>query len=754
MPPNQRGGAKDHLKETKYIPDVGNADEMMDKVSFYFISCHGENDMESLMIVPENTFLIFVGSSGFTVLGRTAKFIDDAGVKNGDKLLCPDFSDGLTKDQKMANYRADLFRNFFEGKYDMFRQYPGMQIFCPGDLVQNNNIQFHTESKYNTMIFSGVYEFPVSKDETLGIFNKHHYDSPLKDKFNYIIAHLDTDPRLREAFDGAAVKAEYAPVFEEALKIPDIKKRIVEAQDAILRKGFMFGLVSEVMPALFKNHKALDEYFNRVCYTQPGNVLITQGISANPPKETTLSRILHTVKTRKPYRFFVFGGCRGPSTYFSPLPPSLPNACVPFMSHRTLGKNIHPLIRHSRRLSFSAKETARDVCAIGKAPPFNLGPIKELLSDTAAFAKAKADMAEYEVFLAVLNEKRKSYEQVYEPFEFLLRALQFVFDFSVAPIQYKPYISQNLLGNIANTLLEPSLFLAGKEPKYAESRVFFGKLMKLLRNIFGKFMMDVREEYGENVEAPEGPYIGQLIAKAAGVSPVSYLAAVASSIDPHELVKAEDDFYRELDSERAVAIIEARNKRAFSLFQSKYEPKLREKFKPLKEVVLESRAFFAALESELQKGARSNVRPEQTLERERRHLGYLKTGTIGDFKTSKNFIPYHDNIEHVWEYEDEIMSIPGLIRVIPSIQAILAPYRKLCDEMKKQIRLYAQFKRMYERRVGELELQIQENLEQRASRPHSKGRTGRRSGSRSSSRISSKPRGGGWTRRGIMKFTN
>ena len=99
----QRGGDSDHLNGSGYTPDITNKDEMLEKMSFFYVSCHGGTKLDTLTIIPDDTFLIFTGSSGYYVYTTVKRSHERKGRMNMDLLLSDSFHVGATPEEKLAN---------------------------------------------------------------------------------------------------------------------------------------------------------------------------------------------------------------------------------------------------------------------------------------------------------------------------------------------------------------------------------------------------------------------------------------------------------------------------------------------------------------------------------------------------------------------------------------------------------------------------------------------------------------------------
>ena len=117
----QRGGARDHLLGTEYIPDITNVDEMVDKVDFFTSISHSDTDVNKLIIIPENTFVVYTGSAGFTTYVGSKIKMTSLGTMNFYKLLNPSSFRAGTPAENLRAYHNALFRNFFQGNYDLYR---------------------------------------------------------------------------------------------------------------------------------------------------------------------------------------------------------------------------------------------------------------------------------------------------------------------------------------------------------------------------------------------------------------------------------------------------------------------------------------------------------------------------------------------------------------------------------------------------------------------------------------------------------
>jgi hypothetical protein len=378
----QTGGA---LKKIGSLTPTITSPETMDaQCQFELLFAHGSTMMNQLMIVPKDTFLLFLGPSGY--YNYPSKL-------NMALVLTNTF-------QRIDAYYKNMYDNFFS-KEDVRAEspaypYPSSQIYTPGDIIHDVGLSFYSGHDQNVVFFYGVHTLPITEtpleangsiadpltNHTMFLKSTHYVSYVL-----YLVAKGKIDETLLNTFQ---VKPEVKDMFDRLVALSTYNA---------IENG-----LATLNPTTEEDIYALAYWFNK-----PVNVMkavITPYEQSHPNNQykftgkdrTILSTVLKdypntVIGSPKQYRFIMIQACRGPDvelgTFHNPsysswnlyrnLPPS----------HLTLASAPQKL---ARRMSFSAKQPA-EVCPVGVgAPPMNLASVKKAMEDIAPHIKEYTDV--------------------------------------------------------------------------------------------------------------------------------------------------------------------------------------------------------------------------------------------------------------------------------------------------------------------------------------------------------------------------
>ena len=378
----QTGGA---LKKIGSLtPTITSPETMAEQCQFQLLFAHGSTIMNQLMIVPKDTFLLFLGPSGY--YNYPAKM-------NKALVLANMF-------RTIDAYYKNMYDNFFS-KEDVRAErpaypYPSSQIYTPGDIIHDINLSFYSDHKQKVVFFYGYHTLPIT-------------ETPLE--ANDSIA----DPLTNHTM--LLKSTQYVPyvlyliakgnIGETLLNTFQLKPEVKDEFDRLVT-GSTFNAIDNGLTTLNQTKKE-DIYELDYWFTNPDNVMkavITPYEQSHPNNQynftrkvrTNLSTVLQEypnteIGSPKQYRFIMIQACRGPDvelgTFHNPsysnwnryrnLPPSqLTLASVPQ--------------KLARRMSFSAKQSA-EVCPLGVgAPPMNLASVKKAMEDIAPHIKEYTDV--------------------------------------------------------------------------------------------------------------------------------------------------------------------------------------------------------------------------------------------------------------------------------------------------------------------------------------------------------------------------
>lgn len=325
-----KGGGKQYIGEL--TPEI-TSPALLDKNSdILYVSAHGSTNLQSWMIVPENTFVVFIGFSGFTT-----------GVIHN--------AEWMFSNTSREQYFKTLYDTYISpGENAKTRTYGSQHVYIPGDLLPDTFLSFDSEGQ--NYWAKGVFECPVRDPKMFDVTAPEN---------NYIFklaefVKANNTPEVRNIIKQAS------PFFSEhwtrfvalsrenkleILKMVPIKR---ELYGWFIKPDVLYTLTNKV----FKEHP--DTLFNT---------------------DTHLSTLLKepSMHPLKSYRFIIVSSCRPPinfiqdhSMFKSPYHQMKPVLGV--ADPRNLVSVNNTRRRLARRASFSGKPT-EEVCATRDDPPMN-----------------------------------------------------------------------------------------------------------------------------------------------------------------------------------------------------------------------------------------------------------------------------------------------------------------------------------------------------------------------------------------------
>lgn len=346
MPPRrqktlrQRGGSKRWID----LPGVTNVDSMMRHVDIQYVMAHGSNEPDRFFVVPENTFVYYIGKSGYvTTMGSS---------------------------RKIAAYNLQtLYETFFTDKEPKYTNtYPDAHVYVPGDILPMSEFTFEHASKEmpETTVPMGVYRKPFSAElETyltnLGVVAAiHFYDVETMARLYPPIRSLE----FRDDLETPVKDAPAVPKTRHELYIDFVSQN---DPDPIVHQSLRYAYIKHISamygihhmellkPAFwFKNPQVMSGYITAKQFHIDGNLLLPehQGYLTHP---VHLDTLIAAVPSDKPYRLLVLAACRGPTADISRRPN---------------------LVKLAQRLSSASKEEAiQCVTSERRNPVFNLSAV-------------------------------------------------------------------------------------------------------------------------------------------------------------------------------------------------------------------------------------------------------------------------------------------------------------------------------------------------------------------------------------------
>lgn len=339
----QRGGSKRWI----HLPEVTNVDSMLEHVDIQYVMGHGETTPYLFFVVPENTFVYYVGPSGFV--------------------------DKMGSTLKLASFTPQkIYENFFtpnEPKY--LESYPGAHVYVPGDILPLSRITFrHFVREFAAgSVPMGVYRKPFTAEVEsyfgrYGIVTVLHYSDvdtmariyppvrgvEFRDDLETPVADAPADvaPSTRRAlFDTLVSHVHRNPTFQ-------LRRRYDYLVN--ISKWYGISLNDLIQPAFwFKHPEVMYEYTVQKQFYTDGNLLLPDNsVYLRVPHD--LDKLIEAVPSAKPYRLMLVSVCRAPTSGYA---------------HQA------ELSRLAQRLSSASKEEAvQCVTSERRNPVFNLAAVK------------------------------------------------------------------------------------------------------------------------------------------------------------------------------------------------------------------------------------------------------------------------------------------------------------------------------------------------------------------------------------------
>lgn len=284
----QHGGSKRYIT----IPDVHDTASMFANVSIQYLFGHGRNLMDKYLVVPENTYVYYVGRSGEET----------------------DVEDIIAFTRSGRNADAFYAHIFTNAEPKSIEPYPGAHVYVPGDILPMSAISFFDDAEFPLWAQwpKGVYEPPFSAgfqtyigrggDQTM-----IHLE-PLGSKYPSLPRLIPYDVELPPLPGAVAGSINVTTALNQLLS-RDATGRIAYLEDFARNYGFSEAEVYD--PTFwFRNPEALVAIKNEQSYAIPGNLLRTAHPEL-PNHEITLAEILRETPSTKPYRLFIVNSCRG-----------------------------------------------------------------------------------------------------------------------------------------------------------------------------------------------------------------------------------------------------------------------------------------------------------------------------------------------------------------------------------------------------------------------------------------------------------
>lgn len=344
MPRQQRGGAKFTIGEL--TPDIGSPAALEQKCQFFYVSGHGQTDLRGWFIVPEHTFIIYIGFSGFsTKVAHKAEWLLHAATRN--------------------DYFKGMFDTYFHESIEnaKSRPYANQHVYIPGDLLPITMINF--ESGLQNHWEKGVFECPV-KDPNV-------FDVEVPE--NNLVYVLSTSLDAPGARDVIGIANPRQPEWDTFVSLSNDKKLQFLKDNRDKQKVNVWfekpSLLNGLTDVIFQSSP--ENLFKRYYPTQ---------------RATTLPTITSMVKGGpKKYKFFIVSSCRPPINFLNEVSnfwqsENKMKEVIGLPNPRNLPEEINARRTLARRASFSAKPL-EEVCATTDDPPMNLTHLLAALDDAS-----------------------------------------------------------------------------------------------------------------------------------------------------------------------------------------------------------------------------------------------------------------------------------------------------------------------------------------------------------------------------------
>ena len=464
------GGSLESLGDT--LPGIVSPEIMHENVEFYYVSAHGKTNLSEYYVVPENTFVFYLGFSGFVkISGREDNPDLDRMLFPGgdDSVVFENSNNGTNRNAELieehAAYWEELYENFITGENRSYRLYPKASIYVPGDIVPQTTLSFNSD--FSDFWRKGVFTLPI-RQELLDTFTRaERYETMTQ------LMLIDNKGAVPvECFTNAVFKPGKDAEWQ-ALKVDD-EAELTKAQ--------------EKPDYWFENPSAFDDFVNKYLRNDSDNLVETHAV---PLKEnrTPISNVLNMIPSPKQYRFFIVTSCRTPynvhqedKIYFKSLAD---RAKYMYPNPANLPRNLKPQYRIARRASFSAKQKEEDVCSRTQEPAMNLLRVNAIVHevlDTQIFEKYLADHEDVQL--------RR-----------LVDAIRDIMDVRVIPIRH--------LAGLLDVTTTQYKIMEVLEPELKPLQDLLLKLLSALQVAFGFFIYGLHQDKGhaENALKTAGEWL-------------------------------------------------------------------------------------------------------------------------------------------------------------------------------------------------------------------------------------------------------
>lgn len=444
--------------QTPLITDAATLDAKMD---FYWISGHGTTDLSSLMIVPENTFLFFLGASG---LDRIIGLKTFPAMKQLLETFGPDTA---TDAQKRSAWSQKLYDEFFAGTSADFKLYPKASIYVPGDILPNTIVNFQSGFQY--MWLKGLFQLPLDEGKS----REFMLEDPL-DLYLALVVKLHRDGVISDdVWAKSKVKTDKQAQVARWLTMDDPALR------AEFGKQSFQNLVSNSSREELLNYFENPDVFPPI--TDPYLTADVTNLMEEDVMETSIEEIMKKQQSDKPYRFFIFSACRGPTDHAAMYQEKPMLAANPALVNSPAFSVQRQL---ARRYSFSAKQQ----CDTTGQPILNLDAVRLVMHDIVALQ---------------FNARGSQYREIREMREFVRLVEETFFRRTDHDeLKYQSGVdlhdfSAVMKGLLTRYALESDDFVpvfdsdADKE-RFMIYRALCRKLLPTLRATFSKFIAGVR----------------------------------------------------------------------------------------------------------------------------------------------------------------------------------------------------------------------------------------------------------------------
>ena len=441
------GGSLEHLGDT--LPDIVSPEAMHENVEFYYVSAHGKTNLSEYYVVPENTFVFYLGFSGFVKISGVA---DNPDL---DRMLFPG---GYNGNPRVSLYWKELYQNFFTGDKETYKLYPAASIYVPGDLVPQTSLSFNSDTK--DFWKKGIFTLPIRED-LLETFTRANVDTIVTEFIK-----MDADGLIPGELFGQAIFKSGKEAEWRAKK--ETINHINENDEEDL------GNLSD----WFENPSAFQDFSNKHLQSDEDNLVGKYNIPLVKGR-TTMSTMFSKIVSDKTYRFFIVTSCRGPynvtkedKIYFKSLKD---RAQYMYPNPTDLPAEVKPQYRIARRASFAAKEFEED-CGLSTEPAMNLIRIQSIVKQ----------MLEAQVFEKYLDTHKED-EQIAS----LLRAIQ--------GLHYASSIHVSALARLLDVTTRKYAFVDDETVDIQQKEAFL-ELLGALQSAFGFFIYGLHQDKSINAE--------------------------------------------------------------------------------------------------------------------------------------------------------------------------------------------------------------------------------------------------------------